>query len=233
MTRNFPYDSSTQTDSLDLINDLCYLLYKEKINYCHWKSNSMIDRSAKGENDLDLLVSHSDIIRFANILFDLGFKQAVDPSKGNFPGIVDYFGLDRCSGKLVHVHAHYCLVLGHDYSKNYHLPIEEQYLATSFQCGLFRLPLIEFEFILFILRMVLKHSNWETILIGQRRLSTSESQELEYFKDQISFSIVSDVLQKYIPKIKIELFMSCIQVIDQESSLITRIKVGHQLQAKS
>ncbi len=50
--------------ALDLIRRLCVTLEKEGINYCHWKSNAALDRSANGENDLDLLVHRLDISRF-------------------------------------------------------------------------------------------------------------------------------------------------------------------------
>ncbi len=46
--------------ALNLIFDLCQALAEEGISYCHWKSNNALDRSASGDNDLDLLVSRTD-----------------------------------------------------------------------------------------------------------------------------------------------------------------------------
>src|SRR4030066_1638502 len=94
---------------LPLIQALCDGLIQEGIDYCHWKSNQAIDRSASGENDLDLLVSRADEQDFTEILSRLGFKQALEYSKYRIPGILDYYGHDQKTGRFVHVHAHYQL----------------------------------------------------------------------------------------------------------------------------
>ena len=43
--------------ALDLVVKLCETLAAQKIDYCHWKSNTFLDRSASGDNDLDLLIN--------------------------------------------------------------------------------------------------------------------------------------------------------------------------------
>jgi thymidylate kinase len=219
-------------DYLELIRNLCILLRAEKIKYCHWKSNAMLHRSAQGENDLDLLISCDDVVRFTSILHDLGFKQALNPTKNRIPSILDYYGFDQSSGKIVHVHTHYHMILGHDATKNYRLPIEEPYLESSCQCGLFKIPVLEFEFVVFIIRMVLKHSNWESILIGQGRLSTSEYQELEYFKSRISPKKVIEILKRFLPELEIDFLHKCIEAIELKASLKSRVNVGRVLQNK-
>ena len=60
--------------TLALTYRLCQALEAERITYCHWKSNNALDRSASGDNDLDLLVSRADVPRFTGILYRLGFK---------------------------------------------------------------------------------------------------------------------------------------------------------------
>jgi hypothetical protein len=106
-------------------------LAAEGIGYCHWKSNNALDRSASGENDLDFLVSRPDIPRFTAILCRLGFKQARAPAEKDLPGVLDFFGYDDPADKLIHVHAHYQLILGHDRTKNHRLPIESAYLGSA------------------------------------------------------------------------------------------------------
>ncbi|MDQ3147507.1 MAG: hypothetical protein M3R01_11365, partial [Actinomycetota bacterium] len=61
---------------LRLVVELCQALEEEKILYCHWKSNEAIDRSANGENDLDLLIERADAPSFATVIARLGFKEA-------------------------------------------------------------------------------------------------------------------------------------------------------------
>src|SRR5512134_900780 len=144
-------------DALELVLTLCRLLEAERVRYCHWKSNEALDRSAAGENDLDLLVARRDSQRFEDILVRLGFKDVLLPAWKELPGVAHWYGLDEASGRLVHVHAHYQLVIGDDMTKDVHLPIEEAYLASSVPRPPFMVPAPEFELGLFLVRMVLKH----------------------------------------------------------------------------
>ncbi|MDQ3007022.1 MAG: hypothetical protein M3R47_16775, partial [Chloroflexota bacterium] len=73
---------------LHLILKLCTALKEEGINYCHWKSNNALDRSANGENDIDLLISRSDAGRFSELLYRFGFKQAKAPPDKQMPGVL-------------------------------------------------------------------------------------------------------------------------------------------------
>src|SRR6266498_1930584 len=98
--------------ALNLIQELCKALDLEGVVYCHWKSTAAIDRSARSDNDLDLLISRRDLWRFTGILQRLGFKEARAPSEREVPGIANYYGYDPAADTLVHVHAHYQLVLG-------------------------------------------------------------------------------------------------------------------------
>ena len=139
---------------LDLVHRLCQALEAERIAYCHWKSNNALDRSASGDNDLDLLVGRADVPRFNEILYGLKFKQAEAPPEKRMPGVVDYYGFDSEEDKLVHVHAHYQLIVGHDMTKNYRLPIEQPYLESAVHGDLFSVPAPEFEFIVFVIRMI-------------------------------------------------------------------------------
>lgn len=164
---------------LDLIAKLCNALAAEKIDYCHWKSNTALDRSARGENDLDLLINRAHAQRFTEILYTLGFREVLAARDEELPGILDYYGFDQCSGRLVHVHAHYQLILGNDLEKNYRLPIEQVYLEAAYQGDLFRIPRPEFELVVLVIRMVLKHSTWDSILMGHGKLSRSEQGELD------------------------------------------------------
>jgi hypothetical protein len=116
-------------DGLELIAVLCRALDAEGVRYCHWKSNEAIDRSATGENDLDLLVSRSDAERFEGILRRLGFKDVRQPRWKQLPGVYHSYGLDR-TGAFVHIHAHYQLVIGDDMTKNVDLPLVSAYLDS-------------------------------------------------------------------------------------------------------
>jgi thymidylate kinase len=217
---------------LNLIFQLCQALAEEGITYCHWKSNNALDRSASGDNDLDLLVSRADADRFAEILFRLGFKQAQAPAEKQMHGVSDYYGYDEKADKLIHVHAHYQLILGHDMTKNYRLPIERAYLESAVQANLFKVPAPEFEFIVFVIRMVLKHLTWDVVFGGEGTLKTAERQELAYLQARINRDLVDDLLKRHLPYIDAELFNNCIQALQPGCSIWTRMKTGQQLQTR-
>jgi thymidylate kinase len=216
--------------TLNLVYKLCKALEAEEVAYCHWKSNVALDRSASGDNDLDLLVSRGYVQRFTEILYRLGFKEVLCPSEKNLPGVLNYYGYDKEADRLVHVHAHYQLILGHDMTKNYRLPIERPFLESSFQDNLFRIPTPEFEFIVFVIRMMLKHSTWDVILVRQGTLPKPARRELKYLESRIDETQVYPLLRQYLPSINPRLFDDCVRSLRPDCPIWTRIKAGRQLQ---
>ena len=214
---------------LDLVRDLCNMLTAEKINYCHWKSNVSLDRSARGENDLDLLIARSDAESFNVILYTLGFKEFYTSSENSLPGIRNYYGYDRKTLRLVHLHAHYQLMIGNDFTKSYHLPIEKPYLESAHREGLFRIPAPEFELVVFTIRMMLKHATWDSILGKQGKLSPSEQQELKYLSIVASMEKVYKILAEYLPVINADIFDGCLRAIQSKTRFWFRIRVSQQL----
>jgi len=225
-TLNNRIDEKTE---LSIIRELCEMLDDNGINYCHWKSNAALDRSASGENDLDLLVSRIDVQRFTQILSRLEFKPALVCSKRRLPGILNYYGYDREAERLVHVHAHYQLVLGHDATKNYHIPVEEAYLASSSRNGIFMVPCAEFELIILVIRLMIKHSTWDTVLLSQGRLSKSEKNELDYLLKCSSETRMYEILKENLPYIEPSLFQDCIHMLISTHPVWDRVRIGQKL----
>lgn len=216
--------------TLKLISELCRALSSEKINYCHWKSNEALARSASGDNDLDLLIGRADVRKFTEILYRLDFREAQAHANRRLPGILDYYGYDTDTGRLIHVHAHYQLVLGNDLSKNYHIPIEQPYLDSARQLELFRVPAPEFELVIFVLRMALKHITWDSILMGHGGFSPSERRELKFLATTENMGKVGRVLEQHLPYIDQDLFDDCLQSLQPDCSLADRIRTGKRLQ---
>ena len=214
-----------------LVYKLCKTLEAERVAYCHWKSNNALARSAQAENDLDLLVDRASIRRFIEILSRCGFKETRMPIENETPGILNYYAYDELADKWVHVHAHYQLVLGHDATKNYHLPIEKPYLASAVQGDLFNVPAPEFEFIIFVIRMMLKHSTWDVILARQGHLSAAEREEFAYLQARVDPSKICDLLKKDLPCVTETLFNACLQSLRTESRWWFRIKAGRLLKS--
>jgi thymidylate kinase len=215
--------------ALDLVVKLCKILAAQKIDYCHWKSNSFLDRSARGDNDLDLLVSRAQTQCFIEILYTLGFKESLLPQGEVLPGVRNYYGYDQMSGRLVHVHAHFQLILGSDLSKNYRLPLEQVYLESSSRGDLFPVPAPEFELVVLVIRMVLKHSTWDSIIMRHGNLSSSERYELDDLSTEKTLSKVDTVLL-HLPGLNRNLFDLCLQSLQPDCPYWTRIKAGEQIQ---
>jgi thymidylate kinase len=219
-----------EEQALPLIRQFCTALVAENIRYCHWKSNAAIERSASGENDLDLLIHRKDRERFSALVAALGFKEAGHRGEAYLPGVVSYYGYEPTAGRLIHLHAHYQLVLGHDRTKNYRLPLEAAYLAASTRQGLFYLPTPEFEFVVFVLRMVLKFATWDAVLGRQAKLPAAAKRELAYLLERVQWAEVNRILTEHLPVISPELFARAAQVIEGRTTLFERIKVGRLIE---
>lgn len=221
-----------ELQTLNIIRELMEALDAERIVYCHWKSNAMLDRSATGENDLDLLINRSDVSRFTTILYRSGFREARVPTVQQLPGVLSYYGYDREADRFVHIHAHYQLIMGHDMTKNYRLPIERIYLESVIRDGLFNIPAPEFELIIFVIRMVLKHSTWEAILGLQGTMSSTEREELEYLQTRADQERIYEILRHDLKLLDESLFNDCMRSLQIDCSVWFRIKAGQQLQSR-
>jgi thymidylate kinase len=105
-------------------------LVAEAVVYCHWKSNEHLWPATLGETDLDVLVNRSDSLRLSQILAETGYKRFAAPAESSHAGIEDYLALDDETGKLVHLHLHYRLILGEKFLKGYRVPWERVLLSS-------------------------------------------------------------------------------------------------------
>ena len=231
------YDPSSMTtlhSPIALVAQLAEALDEREVRYCHWKSNTAIARSETGENDLDLLVDRRDAVAFREVLSQAGFSRAERQGKPLPPGKEDYFGHDPASGRLVHVDAHYQLVLGHDRTKNYRIPLEPEFLDQSQRQGLFRLPPPELEYVVLLVRMVLKYAIWDEVLWqtlrGRRAgLKASEQEELADLESRIDPDRVAQIVRDHTPWLGDGLLASCAAVARAEVSLAERLRTGRRL----
>jgi len=105
-------------------------LDKEHVRYCHWKSVWRIDRSLRGEADLDLLIDRRQSRYAQEVLGRCGFKRFAATEATGYAAVEDYVGLDADAGRLIHCHVHYRLILGEPNLKSYRLPWEKLLLDT-------------------------------------------------------------------------------------------------------
>jgi thymidylate kinase len=217
--------------ALNRVHALCKELDAQRVAYCHWKSTAALDRSATGDNDLDLLVVRPDVGRFTEILYRLGFKEAAVAPARQLPGVLHYYGYDEEADRFVHVHAHYQLIVGDDMTKNYRLPIERVFVDSSIQEGPFKVPSPEFEFIVLVIRMILKHRTWDAVLRLRGRLPASARRELGYLRARIDPVKVYQILEHHVPWLTKTLFGLCVASLLPGCRTWTRIRVGSELQS--
>ena len=220
---------SVPEGTLPLVLVLCDELAAATVRYCHWKSNDMLALSASGVNDLDLLIHRRDAARFDEVLARLGFRQAVAPGGREHHGVSHHYALDRESGRFVHIHAHYLLVLGDDTTKNFRLPIEAPYLASCSHDEIMPIPAPEFELAVFVVRMILKHATWDAVLIGKGRIGGNERRELDWLLERADLEATRNVVEQHLAGIDVELWDRCLEALDGSRSLTARLAVGRHL----
>ena len=123
--------SALPEPALPLLIEVLQSLQGAGVRYCYWKSRRRLASVLAGDADLDLLIAHADQHAARRALGTCGLKAFPDATSRKHPAIESFLGYDKASGRLIHVHAHFRLVLGPRLLKTYRLPVEDQILAHS------------------------------------------------------------------------------------------------------
>ena len=232
---------------LALVDNFLTGLSAEEIPYCHWKSTTNIAASLSGETDLDLLIAAERRKDCLALINQLDFRPAIDPLELDLPGIYHYFGYDRPSGCLVHLHLHFQLIVGDDLLKNYRLPVEDAFLSSSRPFNGIYVPSAEIEFITFVLRMVLKRRFLSVLarftsllgnpistlkqLVGLKSplMGPSAQAEFEDLSKRVSEIELKRVLNNFFPFIEPGLFQQCRCSLEANAVRFAWLAAGRQL----
>ncbi len=152
-----------EISSLGAVDRLFRDLNNHEIRYCHWKSNLRLVKGMQGQTDLDLLVDQENKQLLNQILAENDIKPILPPPGKYYPGIENFLGYDRLSGEFFHLHVHFKLVLGEQFVKNYHLPLERQFLDPVHQRHGVKIPSTELEIIVLSLRALLKYRDRDAV----------------------------------------------------------------------
>jgi hypothetical protein len=202
---------------LEALTKLFSDLERQRIRYCHWKSNLRLDKSLRGETDLDLLVHKDDRDMFNRTLDEHDIKL-LNPAAGkDYPGVENYLGFDPQSAKLFHLHVHYQLVLGEQFVKNTVLPFETLFIEnTRMQRGI-KVPCPELEIIILSIRALLKYRDRDVIkdILSIRSsgipkhildeidwlLGQISRPNMAYYLDQVADVIPADIVEEFLETI--------------------------------
>jgi thymidylate kinase len=188
-------------EPLQAVATLFQLLNQEGVRYCQWKSTHGLARALAGHTDFDLLVDRSHSRRFKEILYQCDFKPFVSHPSRQFPAIEDYLGFDEASGRLIHLHIHYRVVLGEEHVKNYYLPLETDLLnQTRYQWDI-KVPAPELEVMVLAQRALLKYRDRDALrdILGFGRtggLPQPVLGEFDYLLAQTSIDRVARALER-------------------------------------
>lgn len=150
------YLTDNEQQILGICSSFFDCLASSNIRYCHWKSNFRLVKALAGETDLDLLVHRDDRGEFERICLKLNIKKIISSPLKKIDELEDYLGFDYDTGRLIHLHVHYRLVLGQKYIKNHCLPIEKFVLGNlDLQEGV-HVPVSEIELMLLVIRAHMK-----------------------------------------------------------------------------
>lgn len=211
---------------LALVRRLAESLRQAEVRFCHWKSNEAIALSEAGINDLDLLVAEGDAGTARAVLARLGFVRAVVPPDRRVPGMDDFFGFDAGTGRLVQVQLHEQLVLGDDMTKNFRLPVEAGFLASVRPGRVLPVPAPEFEYVVFVLRMAVKHGPLDAVLMGKGRLTRTERSELAYLEERVDRAALAEVLEREFPWLDPAEMAAMRRGLEPDATVLARVRAG-------
>jgi len=124
-------DVSQESQVLDILLTAINALRQSNVECCYWKSSRRFPAVLLGESDLDLLVARADQHLAAQALLACGLKRFQSVPCRDHPAIQSFLGYDEPSGRIVHLHLHFRLVIGERLLRNYQLPWEQVILASA------------------------------------------------------------------------------------------------------
>jgi hypothetical protein len=199
------FNSTVHLPAIRLVKLIIAALETRRVIYCHFKSNEHISASLLGDTDLDLLFVSEDQELINNVLVEAGLRKFEAIGSRKYPGIVDYIGVDELTGKVVHVHAHFQLIVGETGIKSYHLPWETTFLKARKLDNDSRLYIVcpEFEMILLIVRCSLKinyRQRWRFLLFRiDHAIIGDFAREFDWLKKRISLSSLLSAADLLLP----------------------------------
>ena len=215
-----------------LIARLGLALEADGLSYCQWKGHSKRARWATGEGDLDLLVDRTAAAQFEAVLNQLGFKLALSAREQLVPGVLSFLGPDPTLGRLIHVHVHYQLVIGDSWTRHYRLPIERAVLDSAIQRVPFKTPVAEFELLLFVLRMALRHQPRDLLRTGEPPWLPTIRLELERLEREADHSALIRALTELLPDVGLACFARCLESLRLGSSPWSRLGARYGLERR-
>ncbi|HXF83163.1 MAG TPA: hypothetical protein VNN19_10470 [bacterium] len=196
-----PATPGTPGTPAPLIRRLAAALVEEGVRHCQWKGYLRQRRREDGEGDIDLLIEASSVAQLTAILGRLGFIPALPRPPEQLPGVLSYFGYDRATGRVLHVHAHFRLVVGHYWTTTYQVPLERACLAAVVPGPLFPVPAPEHGVLLTVIRLLQRYTVRDALRPDDPAWLVRARGELEALGTLASPAAVEDALRHELPSL--------------------------------
>lgn len=214
-----PQDRADVVTPLPLIADLLAALHRRGVRYCHWKSTPSIGVALQGRTDLDLLVDRRHGSEFATTIRQVGFKPFISSAARRFPGVEDHIGHDEGSGRLVHLHVYFQLILGEEHVKNHRLPLEQAFLDGARERDGIMVPPPALELTVLGLRILLKYRETDALKdvlgLGRRGgIPPDARRELLALCEQVTDAELRTAMAKNLPAVDPDLVPQLLAVVE-------------------
>lgn len=210
------------------IERLLRRLDDDGVRYCHWKSNWALPETLMGATDIDVLIHRQDARRFREVLSELGFEPSIEAGVQTTPSTEHHIALDDATGALVHVHAYYRVITGESLAKNYRLPLEEMLLANTRREGPVRVPPRGAELIVFVLRMMVKHTTAiELTLLARQR--SNVRREVAWLMTDEALEEARKLAPVWLPQIDDALFREAVAALRDPAPAWRRVAVAYRV----
>ena len=198
-----------------------------QLQYCHWKSNEHLIAGLDGDTDLDVLLSPLNRTEGERILNKLDFLKCKSQYGSRYPGVDDWIGFDRETGRQIHLHLHYQLITGHKGMKEYSLPWAEDALQTRIKDEYSNVFIMNpnLEILTLYTRIALKISIKDIIkkVLGRYNISKSSLREIVWLKERVNWDEFKYLLQKYYGS-KYDIVLSLMQLEKLDAERIFELR---------
>ena len=200
------------------------------VRYCQWKGYGKLARIREGRSDLDLLVDRTEAGTFEMVLHQMGFKTAVAPAHRQVPGVISYMGLDDERGCLIHVHAHFRLIVGRQWGRYFRLPIERQVLASTVAAEPFPVPSPEFRVLLLVLGATLRHGIRELARNADPEWLLAIRRDLELLAHETPMASARSLALHLLPEVGARCFLACLRALGAGYLPWRRLRTRYRLE---
>lgn len=186
---------------LKISKDLFTAWNEANLLYCHWKSNECLLSGLDGGTDFDVLFSRDDKVKGEEILKKLDFLLCKTQYSSRCPVVDDWIGLDKDTGRLIHVRLHFELVTGHKGMKEYHLLWNDMALRTrvlNAEYGVYTIePNLEIVTLYTLIGLKGDFRNTICYRVGKFIFPEDVKREIEWLKTRVDMLTVRRLLDTY------------------------------------